>query len=60
VKEMDNPYIWENLLIGIRTMLASGIPYDAVNELRIVFIKAYEDKRISQHMLEQFDQLIER
>jgi hypothetical protein len=60
VKEMDNPYIWENLLIGIRTMLASGIPYDAVNELRIVFIKAYEDKRISQYMLEQFDQLIER
>lgn len=57
---MDNPYIWENLLIGIRTMLASGIPYDAVNELRIVFIKAYEDKRISQYMLEQFDQLIER
>jgi hypothetical protein len=60
VKEMDNPYIWENLLIGIRMMLASGVPYDAVDELRIVFIKALEDKRISQDMLEQFEQLIER
>jgi hypothetical protein len=57
---MNNPYIWDNLLIGIRMMLASGVPYDAVDELRIVFIKALEDKRISQDMLEQFEQLIER
>lgn len=57
---MDNPYIWDNLLIGIRMMLASGVPYEAVDELRIVFLKALEDNRISIQMLKQFDKLIER
>ncbi len=56
---MDNPYIWYNLLVGIETMLAKGLPYDAVQELRIVFTKALEEKRISQQTLDQFDKLIE-
>jgi hypothetical protein len=57
---MDNPYIWDNLLIGIEWMMVKGLPYDAVEELRVVFMKAYEDKRISQSMLERFERLIER
>ena len=56
---MDNPYIWYNLLVGIETMLSQGVPYDAVRELRIVFIKALEEKRISQQTLDRFDELIE-
>lgn len=57
---MDNPYIWDNLLIGIEWMMIKGLPYDAVEELRIVFTKAFEDKRISQTMLERFEKIIER
>lgn len=57
---MDNPYIWDNLLIGIEWMMIKGLPYDAVEELRIVFTKAFEDKRISQSMLERFEKLIDR
>ena len=56
---MDNPYIWYNLLVGIEMMLSKGVPYDAVRELRIVFIKALEEKRIRQQTLDRFDKLIE-
>jgi len=56
---MDNPYIWYNLLVGIETMLRTGVPYDAVRELRIVFTKALEENRISQQTLDQFDKFFE-
>lgn len=57
---MDNPFIWENLLIGIERMLASGLPYEALEELRIVFLIALKEERISQDTLNRFDQLIKR
>jgi hypothetical protein len=57
---MDNPFIWDNLLIGIERMLASGLPHEAVGELRIVFLIALKEKRISQDTLNRFDHLIRR
>jgi hypothetical protein len=56
---MNELYIWDNLLIGIERMLAQGLPYDVAQELRIVFVKAFEEKRISENILAQFDKLFE-
>ena len=56
---MNYDYIWYNLLVGIEMMLSKGVPYDSVRELRIVFTKAFEEKRINQETLDRFEQLIE-
>ena len=56
---MNYDYIWYNLLVGIEMMLSQGVPYDSVRELRIVFTKALEEKRIKQETLDRFEQLIE-
>ena len=57
---MDNPFIWDNLLISIKSMLASGLPYEVAEELRIVFLIALNDGRISQNTLNRFDKIIEK
>ncbi len=56
---IDHPYIWDNLLIGIETMMAKGVPVDAAMQLRPAFEKALEEHRISEKILQQFDELID-
>jgi hypothetical protein len=52
---MKNHFILENLLIGIAFFIGQGLPHDLVAELRIVFTKAFEEKRISHAILERFE-----